>query len=101
MRARVADPGELEQMRARVAAEVDVAMDNGVRINPLLARMYGGSSKAVESGSSPGEDVDRVEESESESRSESESESEVDSNLGSDVDGSGEEEEDAEDEVDD
>ena len=73
------------EMRARVAAEVDVAMDNGVTINPLLARMYGGSSNAVVSGSSPGEDMDRGEESESES----ESESEIDSNLGSDVDGSG------------
>ena len=30
-----------EQNRTRVAAEVDVMMDNGVRINPLCAQMYG------------------------------------------------------------
>ena len=37
---RVAD----EQMRTRIAAEVDVAMDNGVHINPLLRHVYGGRS---------------------------------------------------------
>ena len=28
-------------MRMRIAAEVDVAMDNGVHINPLLRQVYG------------------------------------------------------------
>ena len=37
---RVAD----EQTRTRIAAEVDVAMDNGVHINPLLRQAYGGSA---------------------------------------------------------
>ena len=35
---RVAD----EQTRMRIAAEVDVLMDNGVRIHPLCEQMYGG-----------------------------------------------------------
>ena len=30
------------QKRTRIAAEVDVLMDNGVRINPLCEQMYGG-----------------------------------------------------------
>ena len=37
---RVAD----EHTRMRIAAEVDVAMDNGVHINPLLRQAYGGSA---------------------------------------------------------
>ena len=37
---RVAD----EQTRMRIAAEVFVAMDNGVHINPLLRQVYGGSA---------------------------------------------------------
>ena len=38
---RVAD----EQTRMRIAAEVDVAMDNGVHINPLLRQAYGERSR--------------------------------------------------------
>ena len=38
---RVAD----EQTRMRIAAEVDVAMDNGVHINPLLRQVYGERSR--------------------------------------------------------
>ena len=30
------------QKRTRIAAEVDVLMDNGVRIHPLCEQMYGG-----------------------------------------------------------
>ena len=58
MRAREYTSDELAEMRTHVAARVEVLMDNGVVMNPLLARMYGGSSnEAVESGSSPGEDI--------------------------------------------
>ena len=35
-----------DEMRERVAVEVDQMMDNGVRINPLLRGLYGGSGKA-------------------------------------------------------
>ena len=35
-----------EEMRERVAVEVDQMMDNGVKINPLLRGLYGGSGKA-------------------------------------------------------
>ena len=38
---RVAD----EHTRMRIAAEVDVAMDNGVHINPLLRQVYGERSR--------------------------------------------------------
>ena len=41
---RVAD----EQMRMRIAAEVDVAMDNGVHINPLLRQVYGERSSEAQ-----------------------------------------------------
>lgn len=37
---------EDEEMRERVAVEVDQMMDNGVKINPLLRGLYGGSGKA-------------------------------------------------------
>ena len=35
-----------DEMRERVAVEVDQMMDNGVKINPLLRGLYGGSGKA-------------------------------------------------------
>ena len=35
-----------DEMRERVAVEVDQMMDNGVRINPLLRGLYGGGGKA-------------------------------------------------------
>ena len=41
---RVAD----EQTRMRIAAEVDVAMDNGVHINPLLRQVYGERSSEAQ-----------------------------------------------------
>ena len=41
---RVAD----EQMHMRIAAEVDVAMDNGVHINPLLRQVYGERSSEAQ-----------------------------------------------------
>ena len=37
---------EDEEMRERVAVEVDQMMDNGVKINPLLRGLLGGSGKA-------------------------------------------------------
>ena len=33
------------QKRTRISAEVDVLMDNGVRINPLCEQMYGGDRR--------------------------------------------------------
>ena len=33
-------------MRARVSAEVDEQMDNGVHVNPLLRTMYGEADQA-------------------------------------------------------
>ena len=41
---RVAD----ERTRTRIAAEVDVAMDNGVHINPLLRQVYGERSSEAQ-----------------------------------------------------
>ena len=41
---RVAD----EQTRMRIAAEVDVVMDNGVHINPLLRQVYGERSSEAQ-----------------------------------------------------
>ena len=37
-----ADCARNERERARIQEEVDVLMDNGVRINPLCEQMYGG-----------------------------------------------------------
>ena len=37
-----------EQTRMRIAAEVDVAMDNGVHINPLLRQVYGERSSEAQ-----------------------------------------------------
>ena len=37
-----------EQTRMRIAAEVDVAMDNGVHINPLLQEVYGKRSSEAQ-----------------------------------------------------
>ena len=42
-----------QQMRDRVASEVDEMMDNGVRINPLLREMYGGEHAAEAAAVSP------------------------------------------------
>ena len=45
------------QKRTRIAAEVDVLMDNGVRINPLCEQMYGGDKRGepvAEPTASPG-----------------------------------------------
>jgi len=39
--AKIAREAGKEQMRARVAAEVDQMFDNGVRINPVLRAMHG------------------------------------------------------------
>ena len=45
LRARAAKFVATEQMRTRVAGEVDGMMDNGVRINPLLREMYGSNDE--------------------------------------------------------
>ena len=45
LRARAAKFVATDQMRTRVAGEVDGMMDNGVRINPLLREMYGSNDE--------------------------------------------------------
>tara|TARA_B110001452_G_C15060263_1_gene370123 strand:+ start:357 stop:764 length:408 start_codon:yes stop_codon:yes gene_type:complete len=37
-----------EQMRQRVATDVDQMMDNGVRINPMMLRMFGPGNRRPE-----------------------------------------------------
>jgi hypothetical protein len=44
-----------EEMRARVASEVDEMMDNGVRINPLLRQMYGERTAGAAEGEGEGD----------------------------------------------
>ena len=43
--AKAAEDTDNEAMKERVGAEVDAMMDNGVRINPVLRAMYGGSEQ--------------------------------------------------------
>ena len=41
------------QKRKRIVAEVDDLMDNGVRIHPLCAQMYGGGDRSGETAPAP------------------------------------------------